>query len=80
MSTAHVSKITHFVEYKKELNIKRGKYLILGLLAIIIGSLLIFNPGSAIYTYLKVTGAYLILVAMLYAYTFIKSFKDKKIK
>ena len=72
-----VDLMVKYVESKKELNIKRGKYLILGLLAIIIGLLLIFNPGEVIYTYLKITGAYLILVAILYAYTYIKSFKKK---
>ena len=57
-------------------NIRRGKYLILGLLAIIVGLLLIFNPGSVIYTYLKITGWYLILVALLYGYSFIKMNKN----
>ena len=68
--------IYKFVQYKEVINIRRGKYLILGLLAIIVGLLLIFNPGSVIYTYLKITGGYLILVALLYGYSFIKMNKN----
>ena len=68
--------IYKFVQYKEVINIRRGKYLILGLLAIIVGLLLIFNPGSVIYTYLKITGWYLILVALLYGYSFIKMNKN----
>lgn len=56
-------------------NIKRGKYLILSLIAILVGLLLIFNPGSVIMTYLKVTGVYLIMVAILYFMDYIKEVK-----
>ena len=70
-----VELIRKYVELKENINIKRGKYLLLGLLAIITGLLLIFNPGQVIYTYLKVTGVYLILVALLYLLEFIKGFK-----
>ena len=67
-----------YVQYKEVLNAKRGKYLILGIIAIVIGLLLIFNPGSAIYTYLKVTGGYLILVSLLYGYIYIRAVRDNK--
>ena len=50
----------------KYINIKNKKYLLLSLLSIVIGLLLIFNPGAVIYTYLKITGIYLIIVAFLY--------------
>lgn len=56
-------------------NIKRGKYLILSLIAILVGLLLIFNPGSVIMIYLKVTGVYLIIVAILYFMDYIKEVK-----
>ena len=72
-----VDLIVKYTQYKEVTNVKRGKYLLLGFIAIIIGLLLIFNPGSAIYTYLKTTGIYLILVSLLYAYTYIKSFKKE---
>lgn len=55
-----------YVNLKEVVNIRRGKYLLLGFVAIIAGLLLIFNPGGVILTYLKVTGVYLILVSLLY--------------
>lgn len=41
-----------------------GRYLIFAVIAVVIGLLLIFNPGSVIITYLKVTGVYLIMVSI----------------
>ena len=70
-----VDMFNRYVMLKNSSDVKGGKYLFLGLVAIGIGLLLIFNPGSAIYTYLKITGAYLILVALLYGYFYIKSLK-----
>lgn len=55
-----------YVNLKGIVNIRRGKYLFLGFVAIVVGLLLIFNPGGVILTYLKVTGVYLILVSLLY--------------
>ena len=55
-----------YVHLKEFVNIRRGKYLFLGFVAIVVGLLLIFNPGGVILTYLKVTGVYLILVSLLY--------------
>lgn len=55
-----------YVYLKEFVNIRRGKYLFLGFVAIVVGLLLIFNPGGVILTYLKVTGVYLILVSLLY--------------
>ena len=55
-----------YVNLKEVVNIRRGKYLLLGFVAIIVGLLLIFNPGGVILTYLKVTGVYFILVSLLY--------------
>lgn len=70
-----------YVHLKEVVNIRRGKYLLFGILAIVIGLLLIFNPGSVILTYLKVTGVYLVLVSLLY---FMECFrligKDKRNK
>jgi uncharacterized membrane protein HdeD (DUF308 family) len=54
---------------------KRGKYLVLGFVAIGVGLLLIFNPGSVIITYLKITGVYLILVSLV---SFMEFFRGKR--
>lgn len=61
----------------KFVNKKEKKYLVLSLLAIVIGLLLIFNPGSVILIYLKIAGVYLIIVSML---CFVSLFKrdDKR--
>ena len=55
-----------YARLKGVTSVKRGKYLFLGILAIAVGLLLIFNPGGVILVYLKVTGVYLILVGILY--------------
>lgn len=65
--------IVKYLNSKNIININRKKYLILALIAIIVGLLLIFNPGSVIYTYLKITGIYLIIVAILNFLEYIKS-------
>lgn len=70
--------IEKYVRYKDVVYIKRGKYLILGILAVVVGLLLIFNPGEVIYTYLKITGVYLLLVAFLYFLTYIRMRQLKK--
>ena len=59
----------------KYINLKIKKYLILFILAILVGLLLIFNPGSLIITYLKITGIYLIVVSILYFLDCVKSIK-----
>ena len=69
-----VELIVRYVECKDDYK-GRWKYLVLGLSAIVIGLLLIFNPGSVIYTYLRITGVYLIFVSVLYFVSYIKSFK-----
>ena len=61
-----------YIRLKDVIHVKRTKYLVLFLFAVLIGLLLIFNPGSVIYTYLKVTGVYLVLVAILYIVDFIR--------
>ena len=61
----------------KYINLKDKKHLILSIISILVGLLLIFNPGSIIMTYLKVTGVYLIIVSIL---NFIDIFKLNKVK
>lgn len=64
-----------YISLKNVTYINRGKYLILALIAMGIGLLLIFNPGSVIITYLKITGIYLVVVAILYFMDYFKSMK-----
>lgn len=67
-----LSLIIKYFELKDIGGIQRKKYLILSILAMMVGVLLIFNPGSMIFFYLKITGVYLILVSIMY---FIDMFK-----
>lgn len=54
------------------------RYLILAIVALIIGLLLIFNPGDVIFVYLKITGLYLIIVSVLHFFDLFKSYKKEK--
>lgn len=67
--------LVRYIKLKGVIQVNRKKYLILAILAVIVGILLIFNPGSVIITYLKITGAYLILVALLYFMDYFKGIK-----
>ena len=67
-----------FVKYlnmKEVVNVNRKKYLWLSLVAVVIALLLIFNPGSSIFIYLKITGIYLVVVSILYFVDYFKLFK-----
>ena len=61
-----------FIKYFR---LKNKKYLILALIAILVGLLLLFNPGRMVVIYMKVTGLYLIVVAVL---CFIELFKKNR--
>lgn len=54
-----ISMLSQYIETKNKKN------LILFIIAIIIGLLLIFDPGSIILTYLKITGVYLVILSIL---------------
>ena len=62
----------------KYINLKNPKNLVLCILAIILGLLLIFNPGSVILTYLKITGKYLVIVSILFFIEYLKERKENK--
>ena len=64
-----------YLNFKGVVDINRKKYLILAIVAVMIGLLLIFNPGSIIFTYLKVTGIYLVLVSVLHFIDYFKLFR-----
>ena len=59
----------------KYINIKDNKYLILSIVSVLVGLLLVINPFSIIFTYFKISGVYLIVIAILY---FMDLFKKKK--
>ena len=74
--------LVKFILTKKDISdvkgIKTKKYLILSGVALIIGLLLIFNPGGVIYVYLKITGVYLIIVSILHFMDLFMKFKKEK--
>ena len=67
--------LVKYIKLKEVVDVNRKKYLILGGIAVIVGLLLIFNPGGVIFTYLKVTGLYLILVSVLHFVDYFKLFR-----
>lgn len=67
--------LVKYIQMKSVDGVNRRKYLILFLIALLIGLLLIFNPGGVIYTYLKVTGVYLVVVSVLYFVDYFKLFR-----
>lgn len=72
-----IMSIELFIRYveRKDVDIKRWRYLVLGVLGVVVGLLLVFNPGAVIYTYLRITGVYLILVSSMYFISYVKAFK-----
>ena len=64
-----------YLNLKDSVSVNRKKYLILFIITLLIGLLLIFNPGGIIMTYLKVTGIYLVVVSVLYFVDCFKLFK-----
>lgn len=67
--------LVKYIHLKESFDVKSINYLILSFIAILVGLLLIFNPGSVILTYLKITGGYLIFVAILYFMDYVKVIK-----
>ena len=69
-----VSLMIRYIELSDKSDKKKNLYVIFSLVAILIGLLLIFNPGGFIFTYLRVTGIYLIFVSGIY---FLEVFSGK---
>jgi uncharacterized membrane protein HdeD (DUF308 family) len=63
-----------YLQMKDIEGINRKKYLILFFVALVIGLLLIFNPGGVIFIYLKITGVYLVVVSVLHFVDYFKLF------
>jgi len=68
--------IRYFTE-KKTLGTKVMKYLILGIISIIVGILLIFEPWFGVFTYLKITGVNVILISLLNIFEFFQNIRKK---
>ena len=62
----------------KYINFKNKKHLLLSIISILVGLLLIFNPGSIILTYLKITGIYLVIVAILSLTDYLNNKKNEQ--
>ena len=69
--------IRYFTE-KKMLGIKSNKYLILGIISIVVGVLLIFEPWFGVYTYLKITGINVILISLMFLLELFNNLRKKK--
>lgn len=67
-----------FMKYNTIKNITGVKYkvyLIMAVLALVVGVFLIFEPLWSVYVYLKITGVYVIMLSMLYFYEFFKNIR-----
>ena len=62
---------------KKKSNIKCLRYLIIGVISIIVGILLIFEPKLGVYTYLKITGVNIIVISLLFFFEIIHNLRTK---
>jgi uncharacterized membrane protein HdeD (DUF308 family) len=65
---------------KVSLKIKYKVYIVMAILAVLVGVLLIFEPLWSVYVYLKITGVYVVMLSMLFFYEFFKNIKLEKKK
>lgn len=68
--------IKYFMEKKFFKTIKL-MYIIIGIISIIIGTLLIFEPKFGVFTYLKITGINVILISLIYIFEFFYNIRNK---
>lgn len=62
---------------KNEAKVKYTRYIILAILSFMMGLVLIFRPAFTVYTYFKITGVYVIFVAMLFFFEFLRNLRKK---
>ena len=67
--------IIKYINLKKILEIKSIIHLVLGIITIIVGILLVFEPIWGVYTYFKISGINIILISLLSLYELIKTFR-----
>jgi len=70
--------IIKYSRLKNTLNEKQKPLVILGILSILSGLLLIFQPLFGVYTYLKISGIVIILIALLPLLEFMNKFRNRK--
>lgn len=70
--------IIRYYLVKNSIMVKYTRYILLSVLSFIIGLVLIFRPVLSVFTYFKITGVYVIFVAVLFFFEFIKSLGNKK--
>lgn len=63
---------------KNDMKVKYTRYIVLSIISFVIGLVLIFRPALTVYTYFKITGVYVIFVAMLFFFEFVKNLGKKK--
>lgn len=67
-----------FMKYntiKNDMGVKYNIYIVMAILAFVVGILLIFEPLWSVYVYLKITGVYTISLSLLFFYEFFKNIK-----
>lgn len=67
-----------YFNLKNETKIKYKRYIILSIISFVIGFFLIFRPKLSVYTYFKITGVYVIFIAISYFLEFISSVHSTK--
>ena len=67
--------IIKYNTFKTTTGNKYKLYIIMSVLALIVGILLIFEPSFSVYIYLKITGIYVIMLSILFFYEFFKGIK-----
>ncbi len=69
--------IIRYFSEKSIVSISYKRYLLIGILSIIVGVLLIFEPQFGVYTYLKITGVNIIFISIVFFFEFLNSFGKK---
>ena len=70
--------VIKFIAVKREIGADNYVHLVLGLVTIIIGILLIFEPVWVVYTYFKIAGVNIILISLLSLFDIIKGIRVNK--
>lgn len=70
--------LIRYFALKDNVTIKKNRYLILSGISFVVGLFLIFRPILSVYTYFKITGVYVIFVAMLFFFEFVKNKRKNK--
>lgn len=80
-----IMSVDFFIQFLQKNELKgfdRWKYFILFVISVVIALLLIFHTGTfdageEIFIYLKITGVYLVIIAVWYMYMFVKGLRKK---